>query len=216
MSRRKVSSAPSPTAPPKIALQHIPLRSGEAIFVPAGTAHTIGAGLVLCEIQQSSDLTYRVYDYNRRDAHGKPRELHLEKALTLCASANSSAENSIRSRVDRGGLQKTFFAACRYFATENWEFAEPVSAAISPEHFELLIFLEAAADPVRWSNESLHYAPAQVWLVPAGARTQFQFAPESQNHSFAHLRARLISTTSRANWTREGVSEAEFARVVYP
>src|SRR5580658_5993956 len=51
-------------------LRHITLRAGEAIFVPAGTAHTIGAGFVLCEIQEHSDVTYRVYDYNRRDAKG--------------------------------------------------------------------------------------------------------------------------------------------------
>jgi len=64
-------------------LEHVPLRAGEAIFVPAGTAHTIGAGLVLCEIQEYSDLTYRVFDYNRRDAQGRSRELHIEKALQV-------------------------------------------------------------------------------------------------------------------------------------
>ena len=63
--------------------QHIPLHPGEVMFVPAGTAHTIGAGLTLCEIQQNSDLTYRVYDYGRRDASGKPRELHLDKAFEV-------------------------------------------------------------------------------------------------------------------------------------
>jgi mannose-6-phosphate isomerase len=63
------------------ALVHLPLRAGDAVFVPAGTAHTIGAGLMLCEIQEQSDTTYRVYDYNRRDAQGHSRELHVEKAL---------------------------------------------------------------------------------------------------------------------------------------
>src|SRR6202034_1926958 len=63
--------------------QHVPLHAGEAIFVPAGTAHTIGAGLVLCEVQEYSDLTYRVLDYNRRDAQGRSRELHIEKALQV-------------------------------------------------------------------------------------------------------------------------------------
>ena len=64
-------------------LEHVPLHAGEAIFVPAGTTHTIGAGLVLCEIQEYSDLTYRVFDYNRRDAQGRSRELHIEKALQV-------------------------------------------------------------------------------------------------------------------------------------
>src|SRR5271170_1881344 len=64
-------------------LEHVPLRTGDAVFVPAGTAHTIGPGMVLCEIQEHSDLTYRVYDYNRLDAKGHPRALHVEKALDV-------------------------------------------------------------------------------------------------------------------------------------
>ncbi len=54
-------------------LERIAMREGDAVFVPAGTAHTIGAGLVLCEIQEHSDLTYRVYDYSRRDAQWPTR-----------------------------------------------------------------------------------------------------------------------------------------------
>ena len=50
---------------------------------PPGTPHTIGPGMVICEVQEYSDLTYRVYDYGRVDAHGKPRELHIEKALDV-------------------------------------------------------------------------------------------------------------------------------------
>ena len=64
-------------------LERIPVSAGDAIFIPAGTVHTIGPGLVLCEIQQQSDLTYRVYDYDRRDAQGQSRELHIEKALEV-------------------------------------------------------------------------------------------------------------------------------------
>src|SRR5262249_36534216 len=55
----------------------------DTFFIPAGIPHTIGPGMILCEVQQYSDLTYRVYDYGRLDAHGKPRQLHLEKALEV-------------------------------------------------------------------------------------------------------------------------------------
>ena len=72
-----------PTEPPRIAWRTFPMNAGDTIFVPAGTAHTIGPGLLLCEIQQHSDLTYRVFDYNRPDAHGKMRPLHIEKALQV-------------------------------------------------------------------------------------------------------------------------------------
>ncbi len=73
----------------------IRLRAGEAIFVPAGTAHTIGPGFVLCEIQEHSDLTYRVYDYNRRDAKGQARDFTHRKS-----AGNDSVRRSER-RKDR-------------------------------------------------------------------------------------------------------------------
>src|SRR3981189_2397788 len=64
-------------------LPHIPVHAGDTYFVPAGTQHAMGAGLVVCEIQEYSDLTYRVYDFGRVDSSGKPRELHVEKALEV-------------------------------------------------------------------------------------------------------------------------------------
>src|ERR1700756_4813964 len=62
---------------------HWRVQPGDTFFVPAGTPHTIGPGMVLCEVQEYSDLTYRLYDYGRVDSHGKPRELHVEKALEV-------------------------------------------------------------------------------------------------------------------------------------
>lgn len=64
-------------------LRFYPVKAGECYFVPAGTIHAIGAGCLICEIQQNSNLTYRVYDYGRRDKSGKPRELHIDKALAV-------------------------------------------------------------------------------------------------------------------------------------
>ena len=60
-----------------------PVRQGECYFIPAGTIHAIGAGCLIYEVQQNSNLTYRVYDYNRRDKNGNLRELHVEKALQV-------------------------------------------------------------------------------------------------------------------------------------
>ena len=64
-------------------LNFYPVQKGECYFIPAGTIHAIGAGCVICEIQQNSNLTYRVFDYGRLGADGKPRELHVEKALAV-------------------------------------------------------------------------------------------------------------------------------------
>lgn len=64
-------------------LNFIPVKAGDCYLIEAGTVHAIGAGCLICEIQQSSNVTYRVYDYNRRDASGNLRPLHIEKALEV-------------------------------------------------------------------------------------------------------------------------------------
>lgn len=64
-------------------LNRIPVKKGEAYYIPAGTVHAIGKGCLICEIQQTSNVTYRLYDYDRKDKNGFPRELHIEKAVDV-------------------------------------------------------------------------------------------------------------------------------------
>jgi mannose-6-phosphate isomerase len=147
-------------------LEHVPMTAGDVIFVPAGTAHTIGGGLVLCEIQEHSDLTYRVYDYKRRDAQGRSRELHIAKALEVMRFGAQMGGKVTPARVRRDGMEETFYVACKYFATEKWDFASRGGETTSPEHFELLAILQGNGE-ISWSGGCTAYAPAQVWLLPA-------------------------------------------------
>ena len=197
-------------------LERVPLRAGEAIFVPAGTAHTIGAGLVLCEIQQHSDITYRVYDYNRRDAQGRSRELHIEKALEVMRFGGQSGGKIQPVRIERdGGLNETFFAACRYFVTEKWEISERVTAKTRSAHFELVVFFEGGGT-ISWDGGTASYHPAQVWLLPAklgvytiepsaGAVTSLlqTYAPSNLDEVERQLR-------------EQGVDEAAMQKVIFP
>jgi mannose-6-phosphate isomerase len=84
-------------------LQWFEARPGDTFFIPAGTVHAIGAGLALCEIQQNSDVTYRLYDYRR------PRELHLDRALAVSRLGPHAARPQSIENV---------LVSCRYFATE--------------------------------------------------------------------------------------------------
>jgi mannose-6-phosphate isomerase len=161
-------------------LEHVPLRESEAIFIPARTAHTIGPGLVLCEVQQHSDLTYRVFDYNRRDAQGRTRELHVEKAMAVMRFGTQTCGKLEPVRVERDGATETFFVACRYFATEKWEFDAAISRATSPERFELLIVLEGSGE-ISWEGDGggrAEYGPAQTFLLPAALGT-YRLRPAS-------------------------------------
>ena len=103
-------------------LNYTKVKPGEVCFIPAGLVHAIGEGILILEIQQNSDSTYRLYDYNRPGPDGKPRELHIEKALDVCIKTPVKAPGAFG-----GGI----LAACEYFQAEIYQNAnfelEPVS-----------------------------------------------------------------------------------------
>jgi mannose-6-phosphate isomerase len=139
--------------------------------------------------------------------------LHLEKAFDVIRFGAQLGGKLNPVTVDRGGLQKTFLAACPYFATERWQFAKSVAPTISPEHFELWIVIQGRGS-FRWSNESAVFAPAQVWFVPASLG-QFEIVPESETTILRTYVPASLATVA-ANWTREGVAETELKRLVFP
>jgi mannose-6-phosphate isomerase len=193
-------------------LERIPIAAGEAVFVPAGTAHTMGAGVVLCEIQQQSDLTYRVYDYNRRDAQGRARELHIAKALDVVRFGPQAGGKIEPVRIHEEGAEKTYFASCPYFETARWEFDGPVLMGSSVENFDLLIFLKGSG-AIRWQGEQVEYAPAQVWMIPAGLGA-YQIAPAAATSLLRTFVPREAGEFG-AGLGQSGVSEAEWSRLVH-
>lgn len=116
-------------------LNPVPVTAGDVIYNPAGTVHAIGAGVFLFEIQQSSDLTYRLYDYGRRDSEGNLRELHLDKALEV-ADLTQGERAKVASRSLSEG--KTELLREEHFVLERLEVAGEVSSTTTPESFEIL------------------------------------------------------------------------------
>jgi mannose-6-phosphate isomerase len=196
-------------------LASVAVNTGDAVFVPAGTAHTICPGVVLCEVQQHSDITYRVFDYDRVGPDGKRRQLHIRQALDVMhfgepAAAGGGLCDPVR--ISHGGVTETFFAACRHFAMERWEFQERIAAVTSPEHFDLLIFLEGKGR-IEFADGSESYAPAEAWLLPA-ALGAYQLVPESQSTLLRAYVPDLNGFVQRLS--EERVEEAAWSRVVHP
>lgn len=110
---------------PSGVLNYIPVRAGECYFIPAGLAHAIGKGVLIAEVQQNCDLTYRLYDYGRLGKDGRPRELHVEKGLEVLKIFDESQIDAIR--YSHAGAQRRadsladceYFSLCRLVATEN-------------------------------------------------------------------------------------------------
>ncbi len=100
-------------------LRHVPVAAGDTFYLPAGTMHAIGAGIVLFEVQQASDLTYRIFDYNRVGPDGKTRELHVEKAADVLDFRQSHAGPLASITYDLDGLRRTTYVADARFTLER-------------------------------------------------------------------------------------------------
>jgi mannose-6-phosphate isomerase len=137
-------------------------RPGDTFFVPAGTVHAIGAGLALCEIQQYSDVTYRLYDY------GRPRELHLDAALAVADLGRHPGAIAPMKL----GPRRLLLVECPYFRTESITLTGESAYSGAPGPV-LLICLEGDGE---LGGET--FAPGQVWVVPARADT-FSIRPHN-------------------------------------
>lgn len=116
-------------------INRIPVAPGDVIYNPEGTVHAIGAGIFLYEIQQASDLTYRLYDYGRRDANGRERELHLDRALEV---ANFDAGGLAKVAPLELGGGRRLLVESRHFGMESVEPNGLVKLATSPASLEIL------------------------------------------------------------------------------
>ena len=150
------------------------VHAGDTFFVPAGTPHTIGPGMVLCEVQQYSDLTYRVYDYGRVDARGNPRELHLEKAMEVTDFSRRQEFRTTPVPAERGGLDlaidedgRSILAACKYFCVGKREISRPQKRyeGLLVSSFSLLVFLSGLGQIV-WRDGSARYRAGECWFLP--------------------------------------------------
>lgn len=97
-------------------VNRVPVKAGDCFSIPAGMLHAIGGGIVIAEIQQSSDLSYRIYDYNRVGADGKARELHIEKALDVTDTSLKSVNTRDNKAAKLNGFTSTMLTDWKYFA----------------------------------------------------------------------------------------------------
>ncbi len=141
-------------------LRRVKVRPGETYYIPAGTVHAIGAGIVLYEIQQSSDVTYRFYDWERRDAQGRKRELHIDKAVDVTdvkAQMDAATETEITAGRFRL-LDEKFFGLERFQGFEG-------ALENDPRRFRFLTAVQECA--LKWDGGSLILPAGRSALLPA-------------------------------------------------
>lgn len=148
-------------------LNSAPVSAGDLVFVPAGCVHAMGKGLVICEIQQNSDTTYRVYDWGRVGPDGKPRQLHIEQALQAINFEDRSPDRIEPIRVTEGKNERAYLIACPYFAMQMLTLHEPSEESTGEKRFESLMVVDGNAEiRMRGAGETRVSAGDSV-LIPA-------------------------------------------------
>lgn len=124
-------------------LNFVPAKKGDVFFVHAGTVHAIGAGLLICEIQQNSDTTYRVYDWGRVGNDGKPRELHVEKAATVSRLEKETKTDFSPALLSQNdGTSIYSLAECEYFTAKQYTVENNVTLTTTDNSFSCVTFVE--------------------------------------------------------------------------
>lgn len=158
-------------------LYHVNVSAGDVIFIPAGTVHAMGEGLVVCEVQQNCDLTYRLYDWNRLTPQGQPRDLHVEQAVAV--SRAGPHEHKIPPLVLQKGYGRLRpLAACRYFAVELLELTAPLSTWTDGRSFVTLSVL-AGSGEILWNGGRMAVRSGESVVIPA-AVGEYELQPAGE------------------------------------
>ena len=141
------------------------VKQGDLFFLPAGRVHAIGAGCFIAEIQQTSDVTYRIYDYNRRDASGNPRELHTELAKD---AIDFNLYDSYKTAYDKNQNHPVKLVTCPYFTTHLLEIDRPMERNFaSLDSFVIYICMEGSITLRDNNQNEVTFSQGETILTPA-------------------------------------------------
>lgn len=150
-------------------LNHVKVKKGDLFFIESGTIHAIGKGVLLAEVQQNSNTTYRVYDYGRLGADGKPRELHIEKAVdvTNCVPPKDSGKPQ-GEPVKKRGYTQTLLISCELFTTYCIDVEESFNDTADNKSFISILVTEGEGT-LESCGVSLPLKKGESVFLPAGS-----------------------------------------------
>ena len=151
-------------------LNYVEVHRGEVYFIPSGQVHAIGAGILIAEIQQNSNITYRVYDYNRRQSDGSLRQLHTEKALDVIKIRSDAEIEEIRLSQKASSSCSETLCACDYFTSAKYITSKENVAVIHTDStsFVSVLVLESNEGYLEMGDEVLPLHRGDSYFIPAG------------------------------------------------
>jgi mannose-6-phosphate isomerase len=138
-------------------LNEVEVKEGDTFFMPAGTVHAIEEGILIAEIQQNSDITYRIHDWGRTDSNGKPRALHIEKALDVI---------NFNSVFERSGNTGSLLANCPYFVVEKLDILNNFRLVFNKKSFFVLLTINGEG-AIYHNDLRYNLTPGITYFLPA-------------------------------------------------
>ena len=170
-------------------VRHIPAARGDVFFVRAGTIHGIGAGITVAEIQENSDITYRIHDYGRVGADGKPRQLHIAQALDVLDGRAQPVEKRPRGEtVQIPGGTRTGIVSCEYFTVWHYASQESIGLCTGEDSFAALTVIGGEGE-ITCEERTLPVQTGDTVFVPAGIKN-YQWKGKAE----------FLLTTLRTDW----------------
>lgn len=154
-------------------LNKIDVKKGNVVMVKAGTIHAIGAGIIICEIQQNSNSTYRMYDYDRRDKFGNPRELHVSKAMDVVDTHMYVKDNNSEVFIEENEHYKLErLVQCKYFECFKYDMRDEVKIPVDESSFISVVFIEGKGTiQCDDSDKIIQFKAGESFFVRAGKRS---------------------------------------------
>jgi len=146
--------------------REIRVKKGDVVFVPAGTVHALNDGLVVAEIQQNSDITYRLFDYDRTDSKGNKRPLHVHKALDVLSFKNSKALYKGLTVYCKNGIEAKYLAISEYFCVKEIKSGGCFLELNSKGLFSAFMFLDGEAEII-YNAEKIKIHAMETVFIPA-------------------------------------------------
>ncbi|MGN0521331.1 MAG: type I phosphomannose isomerase catalytic subunit [Eubacterium sp.] len=145
-------------------LNSVSVKKGDLLFIEAGTVHAIGKGTLIAEIQQNSNSTYRVYDYGRLGADGKPRELHIKKAVDVSVTKPPKYDiKPMGNPVDKGAYVSTLLTKCDLFTVNHYDVKEKIELNTDEKSFNHILVTDGSG-----AINSTEFKKGDSFFVPAG------------------------------------------------
>lgn len=151
-------------------LNKVYVKPGDVLFVPAGTIHAIGKGILICEIQQNSNSTYRLYDYDRRDKNGNPRELHMAKAMDVVDTNRFEVNtDGVGDVIRYARSEQRLLCECKYFEVKYYDIPKHEIIMMDDSSFKSIVVIEGTCK-ISCGEEEVEAKAGDSFFVSAGRK----------------------------------------------